>query len=521
MRPPRGTPTPPDPAAPSGPSSRTTRWPRSGSGPAIARLFHGLLGACGLLAWLSLGVQVRLLIGSDGLLPVAPLVDSLAEVEGAFFRGFPSFLLLDASNATLLAGVGLGAGLSTLALLGVWPRPCFALSAVLYLGYVVAARDFLSFQWDNLLIECMVLAAFLPRDAPSNTAHWVMRGLLFKLYFESGLAKAQSHLGDWFDGSAMSFYYETAPLPAWPGWWAHQLPEAWHALESYGALGLETLGAWLILGPRPARLAALVGFTGFQLINLATANYGFFVYLALALHVFLLDDDDLVRLRAWLRERGVPRLPRPSFRPWLPRAPAATPRWQGRLRVSGALLAIAWAAASFNTAIAHFGAPSKTVDAAIARLQPYRVYRVANAYHLFGHITRERVEPEIQIRSGSQWRSHDLHHKPGRPERAPGFVAPHQPRVDFRLWFYGLSYARGAPRYVQSLLERLCNQPASMQPLFVDPLPNDAEAVRIEYWRYHFTTRSERQASGRWWRRESVERTPDIPCRELVRRDAG
>src|SRR5256885_8382782 len=45
-------------------------------------------------------------------------------------------------------------------------------------------------------------------------AHLLLRVLLFKLYFESGIAKWQSGLHDWHDGSAMTFYYETAPLPA-------------------------------------------------------------------------------------------------------------------------------------------------------------------------------------------------------------------------------------------------------------------------------------------------------------------
>ena len=52
----------------------------------------------------------------------------------------------------------------------------------------------------------------------------------------------------------------------------------------------------------------------------------------------------------------------------------------------------------------------------------------------------------------------------GAPARAPPFVAPHQPRVDFRLWFYGLSYRRGMPAYVATLLERLCTDPEAIQP---------------------------------------------------------
>ena len=81
------------------------------------------------------------------------------------------------------------------ALVGLWPRVCFALSTALYLSYATVGRDFLSFQWDNLLLECGLLAAFLPagrRASPAPLVHLLFRLVLFKLYFESGIAKWQS-----------------------------------------------------------------------------------------------------------------------------------------------------------------------------------------------------------------------------------------------------------------------------------------------------------------------------------------
>lgn len=464
---------------------------------------------CSLDAWLSLGTQVHLLLGSRGLLPVAPLVASLRDVDPPVGLGFPSFLFLDPSDAALTLGVVTGVALSLLALLGVWPRLLLLLSAPLYLSYVVAGREFLSFQWDNLLIECLVIAAFVPRDRFSRGSHWVARLLLFKVYFESGVAKAQSSLGDWWDGSAMNFYYETAPIPAWPGWWAHQLPEAWHQVETFAALGLELVGALLILGPRPARLLAFAAFGCFQVVNLSTANYGFFVYLTLALHVFLLDDSDLEKLAKripWPRVSRLGGLVRALRRP---RPPTWTRRYTA---VAAGALAVAWVMASGITALAHFGPPGESSDRAARLIQAWRVYRVANAYHLFGHITRERIEPEFQTRSDGRWRAHDLHYKPGDPLRPPAFVAPHQPRVDFRLWFYGLDFRRGVPRYVVNLLARMCRDPDAVAKLFAEELPAQPEAVRIEYWRYRFTTLEEREASLAWWRRESLGSTPVVDC---------
>ena len=45
-----------------------------GSGPRVAWLFHRLLALVFVDAWISLGVQVGRLIGSRGLLPIAPFL---------------------------------------------------------------------------------------------------------------------------------------------------------------------------------------------------------------------------------------------------------------------------------------------------------------------------------------------------------------------------------------------------------------------------------------------------------------
>jgi hypothetical protein len=140
--------------------------------------------------------------------------------------------------------------------------------------------------------------------------------------------------------------------------------------------------------------------------------------------------------------------------------------------------------------------------------------RLINTYHLFQAITRDRIEPEFQTSAdgGQTWTAHDLRHKAGDPARAPDFVAPHQPRVDFQLWFYGLAFERREPAYVAMLVERMCNDPAAVGPLFRAALPEHPDAVRIVYWRYSFTTRAERRATGAWWRRETVGATRAVPC---------
>jgi len=469
------------------------------SGPAVAQFFHRLLAAIFLTAWASLGVQLNVLIGSRGLLPAAAFLDGARE-QGMGLPQVPTIFWLGASDTALRAGIWIGAAFSALALLGVRPRLCTGLATAMYLSYVTVCGPFLSFQWDNLLLECGLLAIFLPTDRPAHWAHLLFRVLLFKLYWESGLAKWQSFAGDWQDGSAMTFYYETAPLPVWPAWYAHHLPVWWHHLESRGTLILELVVPLLIFGPRALKLLCFAVFSAFQIANVLTANYGFFVYLALALHVFLLVDADVERVVGWL-----PRAART-------RPPRSISIWERGLRTAAAAaVVILFVGVSVVDALGAFAPMSRGWQRVIAPLVAvYEPWRLINTYHLFGHITQERIEPEFQVQVDGEWRTYDLHHKPGDVRRAPDFVAPHQPRVDFQLWFYGLSFRRGTPTYVRTLLERLCTDPAAVQELFTKPLPPAPTAVRIQFWRYHFSPRGEPSA---WWTRELAATTEAIECR--------
>ena len=495
-----------------------------GSGPLVARLFQCLLALVFLDAWLSLGVQVRVLLGQHGLLPIAPFFDAVRAQKDIGLGELPSLLWWWTSDTALYAHVGAGVVLALLALFNLRPRLCFLLSTALYLSIATAARTFLSFQWDNLLLECGLLAVLLPTDRPAPLRHLLFRLLLFKLYFESGLAKWQSPLHDWQDGSAMTYYYETAPLPTALAWYAHHLPVSWHHLESWATLGLELGVPFLLFGPRFARRLACVLFTGFQIVNAATANYGFFCYLTIVLHVFLLDEEDHWRVRhGWAVRRGwsVPGPgPRPSPMPavffTLGRA-----GWRDRLSRGLSVLAIIfYGTLSLVEGYAQFGGArdaGKSENPFLDLLAPvrarYQPLRLINNYHLFAAITRERIEPEFQTRTDdAQWTAHHLHHKPGDPLRRPDWVAPHQPRVDFQLWFHGLSFRRNTPAYVTVLVDRLCHDPAAVASLFTSPLPRSPATVRIAYWQYHFTTPAERQKSGAWWRRELLGAIRPIDC---------
>ena len=85
---------------------------------------------------------------------------------------------------------------------------------------------------------------------------------------------------------------------------------------------------------------------------------------------------------------------------------------------------------------------------------------------------------------------------------APPFVAPHQPRVDFQMWF--LLLGRGLAGWFQTLLDRMRHDPAAVAPLFArDPFGGaPPRYLRLAVYRYRFTDAATRAHTGAWWTRE-------------------
>jgi len=434
----------------------------------VRNLFLRILGLIFLAAFLSLWVQVEVLIGSDGLLPL--------RLDGV-------------SDAALEAGALLGALLSLGLVFDLAPRWCLLASWLLYLATVHAGRDFFAFQWDNLLLESAFFALFVTpggwraRDAPSPhpLGVFLMLWLVFRLHFESGAAKLLSGDPTWRDLTAMVAYYETAPLPTWLAWYAHQMPLWAHRLTALATLVVELGLPFLLWAPHRLRGAVFALLVATQLGIVLTANYAFFNYLAIALCLFVLDDDHL----RWLLRR-----PRPA-EPLL--TPAALSGGAAGIAALVALLTLVPFAPWLP-----LPAPVEEALRPLARVLAQT--RSINAYHLFASMTLVRREAVIEgSEDGEHWREYELRYQPGDPARAPRFAAPHQPRVDFQNWFL-LLRGGAVPPYFENLLRGILAGSPAVTALFAhDPFPaRPPRFVRVAVYRYRFT----RATGGPWWQRE-------------------
>ncbi len=300
-----------------------TAFPPRPSYRVIRQVFVRGIGVIYLIAIVSLWTQIQGLVGSHGLLPIRHYLDLIRQVfphEG--FRQNPSLIWLNASDGFLDLLCCAGTALSLLVVAGFVQAPALALLWVIYLSLTVAGQDFLNFQWDALLLEAGLLSIFfaptqlLPRlsrqHEPSRIILWLIRWLLFRLMFLSGLVKLLSGDSSWRDGTAMNYHYLTQPLPTWTSYWAYQLPAWFQWLSVWIMFGIELLSPFLIFAGdvpdflsrlsartiggerlnlgRRSRQAAFIFLTSLQLLITATGNFGFFNLLAMLLCVSLLDD---------------------------------------------------------------------------------------------------------------------------------------------------------------------------------------------------------------------------------------
>jgi hypothetical protein len=98
-----------------------------------------------------------------------------------------------------------------------WQRIIFIVLWAYYLSIVNAGQIFMGYQWDWLLLKPV------SRDfsAAREIARLALRWLLFRLMFESGAVKLLSGDPSWRHFTALSFHYETQPLPTPLAWYMH------------------------------------------------------------------------------------------------------------------------------------------------------------------------------------------------------------------------------------------------------------------------------------------------------------
>ncbi len=487
------------------------------------------MGCIYLIAILSWWSQAMLLVGEEGLVPAQDLLRILGERFEAIgengFLNLPTiFWFTGASDMAIHVACLIGSLLAVVVILGFYPGPALLGLWFIYLSLQKTGDVFMSFQWDILLLEAGFLALFLapwvrrlPWRGPLSLQLVNRIGLVLfwclaaKLMFQSGwvkLAWATEAYPEWWpERTAMTFHYMTQPLPTWTAWWVHQLPVWFHKFTIWPMYAVELVFPFLILFGKRMRLIAALGFIGLMGMILLTGNFTYFNWLTIVISLPLIPDRFWpTRLLRWLRiEKGIAEKPVVLKREKV-----------GLILVSPVILLLVLlnvqvVLSDFHRAPIPLLKNDLTPNWLDEMADTFRPFQLVSGYGLFRTMTNTR--PEIILEGsgdGISWFAYDFKWKPDELDSRPRFVAPHQPRVAWQLWFAALEgrfdpRSRNA-RWFESLLVKIFEGEKNIQMLFErNPFPdNPPKHLRARLYRYEFTTIAEGRKTGNWWRRVAI-----------------
>ncbi|UTT49676.1 lipase maturation factor family protein [Rhodococcus gordoniae] len=443
------------------------------------------LAALYAVAFLAALLQFRALIGERGILP-APRFLALTS-----FRQSPSLFHWRYSDGLFTAVAVVGFALAVVTVLGVTEQlplvVCMLVWFVmwlLYLSIVNVGQVWYSFGWESLLLEAGVLAIFLGNadTAPPLLVLILLRWLLFRLEFGAGLIKMR---GDrcWRDLTCLYYHHETQPMPGPFSRYFHLLPRPLHRAEVAGNHVTQLVVPFGLFLPQPvAGIAALIMIVT-QLWLVISGNFAWLNWITIVVALSAVPDSFY----------GIP-------------VDATTTYGPTPIAYTVAVVALTVLVAGLSYwPVANMMSRRQAMNAS------FNKWHFVNTYGAFGTVTRTRREVIVEgtsdavVTPATEWREYEFKGKPGDVRRRPRQYAPYHLRLDWLMWFAGISrdYAAGwFPRFAGKLLE---NDPATVKLLRHNPFPDEPpRLVRARLFRYRFATRAERRATGQWWMREEI-----------------
>eukprot|EP00061_Rhincodon_typus_P013292 g39578.t1 len=134
-------------------------------------------------------------------------------------------------------------------------------------------------------------------------------------------------------------------------------------------------------------------------------------------------------------------------------------------------------------------------------------YQLVNSYGLFRRMTGVGGRPEVMVEGsydGQKWKEIEFMYKPGNLSVAPPLVAPHQPRLDWQMWFAALGDHRHSPWFT-SFIHRL-----------LQGKRNVIRLVQVDETKYAFSTKPptyiRAQLYKYWYTMYGTDRAPDSYC---------
>ncbi|PAV79116.1 hypothetical protein WR25_03198 [Diploscapter pachys] len=432
----------------------------------------------------------------------------------------------------------------------------------LYLTAFEAGSTFLWFQWDTLLLESGFLMATLAgfTNSPADSISiFLVNWLVVRLMFASGVVKLQSNCPTWWGLTALDYHYESQCIPSTPAWHFHHMPEWFRKFSVAMTFYIEIYLPPLFLLPlRPLKY--------FAFANQFTGNYNFFNMHYALLCVAMLEDLFLCRNKWFSRLEWILSILVLGAVTYLFVLHFGIQLDLAKMQINSKIM---FDRALFEkgikiamTIIIHVALLMFTITALIAA---YRIYRhqspgirkyltlvftgtaatalfftsfvsftvldrnsasrvpeqikklheatrewqLFHSYGLFRQMTGVEGRPEIIVEGSHEpngpWTPFEFYSKPGDVNQRPIFVAPHQPRLDWQMWFAALGSYHHNPFFL-SLVHHLLRNSSDVVRLMKNYPFNDKEKplkfVKAQLYHYRFSPPTEKKA---WWTRAAQE----------------
>ena len=447
----------------------------------LSRLvFQRALGVLYLVAFLTAAMQFRALTGERGILPVP------RHVARVPFKQAPSVFHFHYSDRFFAAWSWAGCAVSVALIAGLDSQvPLWAgmvlwlIPWALYLSIVNVGQTWYAFGWESLLLEVGFLAVFLGNDevAPPIVVLFLLRWILFRLEFGAGLIKMR---GDscWRKLTCLDYHHETQPMPGPLSWFFHHLPKPLHRVEVAANHVTQLFVPVLLFTPQPIASAAASLMIVTQLWLVLSGNFSWLNWATIVLALSAVEF------------------------------PTTPPKTAGP--------ALWYAIVVLAVCAGLVGLSYQPVRNMISRRQvmnrSFDPLHLVNTYGAFGSVSRTRYEVVVEGTADevpgedSDWREYEFKGKPSDPRRWPRQFAPYHLRLDWLMWFAGLSPAYAAS-WFGGLVERLLeNDRDTLRLLRRSPFPPNAPPrfVRARLYRYRFTTWRELRETGACWERTYV-----------------
>ncbi len=276
------------------------------------------------------------------------------------------------------------------------------------------------------------------------------------------------------------------------GWYAHRLPRPILAGGVLFSHFVQVIAPFGLFAPQP--IAALAGalIIAHQLLLIAAGNYAWLNWLTIVLAISAFGDAQLAAI-----------------------LPVTVPILEPRSLVHDVVLALV----AGMTLLLSIRPTLNFFSRRQLMNFSYNPLHLVNAYGAFGGVTRKRYEIVLEGTSDahpstrSVWKAFEFKGKPGDPRRRPPQIAPYHLRLDWLMWFLPLSvvsddrvFGRSIDlwfvRFIVHLLEgdRQVSSLLRHNPFTEEP----PRFIRAHVYRYAYTSREERRATGAWWKRTFI-----------------